>query len=105
MRTPRRQVIPFKLQDRVFSEEEVFTTLLFALLYIFFIASGTFIFILLGHDLMSSLFMISSAQSNDGLVVLTQYTSIEKVVMIIHMWIGRLEIIPVLTLFTAFRKS
>ena len=102
--SPRRRVMPFKLQGKVLSEEEVFTTLLFALLYIFFIASGTFIFMLLGHDLMSSLFMISSAQSNDGLVVFTQYTSIEKVVMAFHMWLGRLEIIPVLTLLGAFRR-
>jgi trk system potassium uptake protein TrkH len=103
--SPRRQVIPFKIQDKVFSEEEVFSTLLFALLYLFFLTLGTFIFILLGHDLMDALFMISSAQGNNGLVVLTQYTPIEKVVMIFHMWIGRLEIIPVLTLLTALRKS
>jgi len=100
--SPRRRVIPLKLQGRALSEEEVLSTLLFALLYIFFIASGTFIFMLLGHDLMSSLFMVSSAQSNDGLVVFTQYSSIEKVVMIFHMWLGRLEIIPVLTLFGGF---
>jgi trk system potassium uptake protein TrkH len=103
--SPRRQVIPFKIQDKVFSEEEVFSTLLFALLYLFFLTLGTFIFIFLGHDLMEALFMISSAQGNNGLVVLTQYNSIEKVVMIFHMWIGRLEIIPVLTLLTALRKS
>ncbi len=103
--SPRRRVIPLKLQDKVLSEEEVLSTLLFALLYILFIASGTFIFMLLGHDLMSSLFMISSAQSNDGLVVFTQYSSIEKVVMVFHMWLGRLEIIPVLTLFGAFRRK
>jgi trk system potassium uptake protein TrkH len=103
--SPRRRVIPFKIQDKVFSEEEVFSTLLFALLYLFFLTVGTFIFILLGHDLMEALFMISSAQGNNGLVVLTQYNSIEKVVMIFHMWIGRLEIIPVLTLLTALRKS
>ncbi len=103
--SPRRRVVPFKVQDKVFSEEEVFSTLLFALLYLFFLAVGTFIFIYLGHDLMEALFMISSAQGNNGLVVLTEYTNVEKVVMLFHMWIGRLEIIPVLTLLTALRRS
>ncbi len=103
--SPRRRVMPFKIQDKVFSEEEVFSTLLFALLYLFFLTLGTFIFIFLGHDLMEALFMISSAQGNNGLVVLSEYNTIEKVVMIFHMWIGRLEIIPVLTLLTALRRS
>ena len=103
--SPRRRVMPFKIQDKIFTEKEVFSTLLFTLLYLFFLALGTFIFILLGHDLMSALFMISSAQGNNGLVVFTDYNTIEKAVMIFHMWIGRLEIIPVLVLFAALRKS
>lgn len=102
--SPTRAIIPFKVQSKVFTEEEVFTTLLFCLLYISFLIPSILIFVKLGHSFMDSVFMISSAQGNNGLVTLTTYTSIEKVIMIFHMWIGRLEIIPVLVLLTSFRR-
>jgi trk system potassium uptake protein TrkH len=102
---PSRAVIPFKVQGKTFSRDEVFTVLLFSLLYITFLVPSILIFIKLGHSFMDSVFMISSAQGNNGLVTLTQYTDIEKVIMIFHMWLGRLEIIPVLVLFASLRRE
>ncbi|NOZ76516.1 MAG: TrkH family potassium uptake protein [Euryarchaeota archaeon] len=101
---PSRAVIPFKVQGKTFSSEEVFVVLLFCLLYITFLIPSILIFLKLGHSFMDSVFMICSAQGNNGLVTLTQYTDVEKLIMIFHMWIGRLEIIPVLILFTSLRR-
>jgi trk system potassium uptake protein TrkH len=97
--SPPRVIIPFKIQNKVF------TTLLYTVLHFFFLAGGIMIFMLLGNTLMDSLFMISSAQGNNGLVTLTQYTDPEKLIMMFHMWIGRLEIIPVLVLLTLFKRK
>jgi trk system potassium uptake protein TrkH len=102
--SPTRAIIPFKIQNKVFSEEEVFTTLLFCLLYISFLIPSILIFVKLGYSFLDAVFMISSAQGNNGLVTIISYAPVEKVVMIFHMWIGRLEIIPVLVLLTSFRK-
>jgi trk system potassium uptake protein TrkH len=102
--SPSRAIIPFKLQGRVFSEEEVLATLLFCLLYIVLQVPSILIFMYTGRSFMDAVFMVSSAMGNNGLVTLTTYTSVEKILMIFHMWIGRLEIIPVLILFAGWRR-
>jgi trk system potassium uptake protein TrkH len=102
---PSRAIIPFKIQGKTFSRDEVLVVLLFSLLYITFLIPSTLIFIKLGRSFMDAVFMISSAQGNNGLVTLAQYTDVEKVIMIFHMWLGRLEIIPVLVLFASLRRG
>jgi len=100
-----RAIIPIKVQGKSFSRDEVMSVLLFIILYLVFLIPSTLIFLKLGHSFMDSVFMISSAQGNNGLVTLAQYTDIEKVIMIFHMWLGRLEIIPVLVLFYSLKRD
>ncbi len=97
--SPRSRIVRTKLQGRVMEEEEMLAVVLFTLLYLIFIALGTGIFVFLGHDLITSAFTIATAQGNNGLVLLSEYTTLEKVVMLFYMWLGRLELIPVLILF------
>lgn len=101
---PPRSIIPFKIQNKVFSENEVFTTLLFVVLYFFFLIAGSFLMVFIGHSLIDSLFMVSTAQGNNGLVVLIPQSPMEQIILAFHMWIGRLEIIPVLVLLKSFKK-
>jgi trk system potassium uptake protein TrkH len=54
------------------------------------------------------IFEVASAQSNVGLstgITNAGLSCIGKVMLILNMWIGRLEIIPVLMLFRAFVKG
>ncbi|NOZ82564.1 MAG: TrkH family potassium uptake protein [Euryarchaeota archaeon] len=97
--SPRSRIVRTKLQGRVMEEEEMLAVVLFTLLYLIFIGIGTGVFVYLGHDLLTSAFTVATAQGNNGLVLLTEYQTVEKLVMLFYMWLGRLELIPVLILF------
>ncbi len=102
--SPRGTIIPFKIGGKVLKDEEIFFTLSYVFLYFSLIIAGTLIFVKLGHPLVNSLFEIASAQGNVGLNSITGYTYIEKIVLMFHMIVGRLEIIPILVLLTSFKK-
>ncbi len=73
----------------------------FILLYAVFILIGTLVLTLAGNDLGNSLFEVVSAQSNAGISAgITEVgmpISVE-IMLILNMWIGRLEIIPILAM-------
>ncbi len=102
--SPRGAIIPFKIGNRVFKEEEVFYTLTYVLLYFLFISIGTGIFVYFGHPLVDALFDVTSAQGNVGLNAISGYTTPEKVLLMFHMIVGRLEIVPVLVLLSSWRR-
>jgi trk system potassium uptake protein TrkH len=93
-----RTMVPLKMGGKVLKEEEVLITLLYVVLL------GTTVFVLLDHPLIYSIFEVASAQGNVGLSVISDYTGLEKMVLIFHMWAGRLEIIPLLVLLSNFRE-
>jgi trk system potassium uptake protein len=71
----------------------------FILLWIVFIAIGTLILVGYGYSIDDSLLEVASAQSNAG--ISTGITSMEmpigvEIMLIINMFVGRLEIIPIL---------
>ncbi len=104
----RKAVIPFKLGKNTYPVEEIRTATLYAILYIIVLCIGALIFMAGGHSAADSLFEVASAEGNVGLSVGITNSSMhayEKVVLIIEMWVGRLEIFPVLTLLAVpFRK-
>ena len=74
----------------------------FILMYVLFILLGTFVFIALGYNALDSLFEVTSAQGNIGIpvgVISVATPIIGKIMLIINMLVGRLEIIPILVLF------
>ncbi|MCK5698782.1 MAG: TrkH family potassium uptake protein [Candidatus Aenigmarchaeota archaeon] len=97
-----------KSQSRVFSRKigpvsyndtlvcEVFK---FILLYFVFIMLGAFVFLHEGYELKVSVFQSVSAIGNSGLSVMPEYTPLSMFTAIMLMWIGRLEIWAVITLF------
>ncbi|WP_405291797.1 TrkH family potassium uptake protein [Methanobrevibacter sp.] len=89
-----------KLSDNVVAESGNYITLYLICILISWILLCSY-----GHDPFNSLFFAISMQGNVGLEIGQMSQSIElplKVVGIFAMWIGRLEIYPVLITFRAF---
>lgn len=114
-RLSSRAITSFKLGGKLISEEEanslVNETSLITLLWIISLFIGV---ILLLHVVPSTyhledvIFEVCSAQGNVGLttgITNAGMSPIGKVVLIFVMWIGRLEIIPVLMLFRSIVKG
>ena len=109
--SPRKAIVPFRLGTTVIDEGEVGQRLedasLITFLWLIFLGLG--ILILLHtvspeHTLSDVVFEVASAQGNVGLSVgITQPTMslASKLTLCFNMWIGRLEIIPVLMLVRA----
>ncbi len=104
----RKAVIPFKIGRNTYPVEEIRIATLYAILYIMVLCLGAVIFMAGGHSAADSLFEVASAEGNVGLsvgITNSAMPAYEKVVLIIEMWVGRLEIFPVLTLLAVpFRK-
>lgn len=96
-------IITKKIGERILEDKHITGVLSFILLYIIFLALGTFILIGEGFPVINSFFEVASAQGNVGLSTgITQNaTFLSKIVLIGNMWIGRLEIWAVLTLIGA----
>ena len=104
----RNAVIPFKVGRQTFPIEEIRTATLYSILYLIVLCMGAMIFMAGGHSAADSLFEVASAEGNVGLsvgITNPDMPDYEKVVLIIEMWVGRLEIFPILTLLAVpFRK-
>jgi trk system potassium uptake protein TrkH len=101
-------VLPFRLGDRVLSDEEASHQLQSAAMITFLWAGflGLGILVLLhtvpeGFSLSDVIFEVASAQGTVGLsvgITHPEMATLSKLVLCFNMWIGRLEIIPVLML-------
>lgn len=72
----------------------------FILIWIIFIAIGSIILTAYGHGLVNSVFEVASAQSNAGITTgITNNLAPAgvKIILIVNMLVGRLEIIPLIT--------
>lgn len=107
--TPRR-VFTHKLGTKFLSEEEykneVNEAAVISFLWVIFLFLGIVAFSILvpNYDLIDMVFEICSAQGNVGLssgITGPAMPDLAKVVMMFNMWIGRLEIIPIIVLFRA----
>jgi trk system potassium uptake protein TrkH len=102
---PRNAVISVKIGGTRFSDKDVLEALLFSLVYLVFLLVGGFILMWLGHGAVNSFFEMASAQGNVGLSVgITNVglNPIGKIVLVLGMWMGRLEIIPTLVFIANF---
>ena len=104
--SPKGRVVPVKIHDRVIPDKAVAESGNFIILYLLFIMITWTLFCLLGYDPFKSLFSVVSIQGNNGLdlgMLNNELNPILKIISMFNMWIGRLEIYPVLiTLRTAF---
>ena len=101
---PKGSVIPRKISGKPLADAEIKEAGYFIILYLIFIFITWTVFVQYGYDALNSLFEISSIQGCVGLsmgIVSSTMPQIPQAFMIFDMWIGRLEIIPVLVLLRA----
>jgi len=105
---PQSARFSLSVGGKIFHPEDVMKVAIYSLLYIIVLVAGSLVFMAGGATTIDSLFEVSSALGNVGLSVGLTSSCMpwwEKVVLIIEMWAGRLEIFPVLVLLTSpFRK-
>ncbi len=98
---PRSAVIPFRLGGTVYQQKEVMNAALYGIFYIFILIFGSLAFMAHGYSSIDSLFEVASALGNVGLSAGPTNAGMPtdlKITLIIEMWVGRLEIFPVLML-------
>ncbi|HIK01716.1 TPA: TrkH family potassium uptake protein [archaeon] len=101
---PKKAVLPLKFGTRIFGKDEISQVSVYLFIYLFITFIGTIIFTIIGYPFIESLFEITSAAATVGMSTgITQFTMpiIGKIVLILEMLLGRLEILPVLVLFMA----
>jgi len=101
---PEGSVLPRRIAGKQVSDVEIREAGSYAFIYLFFIFISWLVLVQFGYDALDSLYEIASAQGNVGLSMgITSPTmyQIPQIFLIFNMWIGRLEIIPVLVLLRA----
>ncbi|RLF79365.1 TrkH family potassium uptake protein, partial [Thermococci archaeon] len=97
---PKGAVIKRKIGEYVFTEADLQEVLGFTMTYIALLLIGTvWTMIRVGASLADAFFEVASAQGNVGLSVGITSTALPidiKILLILHMWIGRLEIFSTL---------
>ena len=102
-----KAVIPIKLGGKPVSSEAALDALAYIALYISLLAVGSIIFMFGGYGVIESVFTVASAQGNVGLSVIAGSTwfgmnDALKILLSIHMIVGRMEIIPFLVVLKSF---
>ncbi|MBC7100590.1 MAG: TrkH family potassium uptake protein [Methanobacteriales archaeon] len=98
---PEGSVIPREISGKSIGDVEIKEAGSYLNLYLVFMFISWSILLLYGYEPLNSLFEVASAQGNVGLSMgITSATlpTIPKIALIFNMWIGRLEIIPILVL-------
>lgn len=99
--SPEGRVVKMKSSGKEISENQINEASSYLSIYMLFLLAGWLVLVFYGYDGINSLFDITSAQGNVGLntgIITANSPIIAKLVIIFNMWIGRLEIIPVLIL-------
>lgn len=103
---PDRAVVPLKVRGEVYSKEDVMEAALYAFIYIGLLTVGSLLVMMFMPEWsgMEAIFETASAQGNVGLSVgiTAVSTPAVKIVYIIQMLAGRLEILPVVALLRFF---
>lgn len=102
---PERAVVPMKLCGKVYTEPEIMETAIYAFIYVIVLIGGAIVLMVLGNSAIDSMFESASAQGNVGLsvgITSPAMPLVGKIVFIIQMLVGRLEILPVVAFFSFF---
>lgn len=105
---PKNAVIIDGREFKSSKNEEIRKASIYVCLYIIVLIIGTLILTAYTNNFLFSLFEVASAQGNVGITTgITQASLniVPKTVLIIQMWIGRLEIVPILLLIKSIINS
>lgn len=100
--SPDGIVLNTRIGDKKINQREIKEASSYMFLFFIFLIFGWFVMTLYGYDPFTALFDVISIQSNNGLstgIVFGGLPTPLKITLIFLMWIGRLEIIPILVLF------
>ncbi|MBU4608378.1 MAG: TrkH family potassium uptake protein, partial [Euryarchaeota archaeon] len=103
--TPEGSVIPRKISGKSVSDVEIREASAYTSIYFIFLFISWLLLSSYGYDTLNALFEVVSAQGNVGLsmgITTAEMPNIPKIFLIFNMWLGRLEIIPVMVLFRTF---
>ena len=98
---PKGSFFPKKYEGRALDNDEIREINLFLLLYIFFLVLGILVLTFNGETITNAAFEVVSAQGNAGISTGLTHVAmnpVSEVMLIVNMWVGRLEIIPVFSL-------
>jgi len=98
---PEHAVFSRRLGGIEMNPEVTHEATVFALLYFVILGAGALSLMYLGYSGADSVFEVAAAQGNVGLsagITSASLNPFGKIVLIFNMWVGRLEIIPVLVL-------
>ena len=107
---PEEAVVPFKFGDKTIKSNELTIILIFTFIYFGVILLSSLVLMMLGYSSLESVFMSASAEGTVGLSVIepSSLHPLGKIVLMLNMLLGRLEILPFVTvgyvLYTEFVK-
>ena len=99
---PRGTILPVKISGETIREDDIGLAYNLLFVYLLVLILSTLIFTMYGYSLSSSLFETASALATTGLSVGVSTWQLAvplKIVLIIDMWLGRVEIIPFIVVF------
>uniref|UniRef100_A0A7J2TJH0 TrkH family potassium uptake protein n=1 Tax=Archaeoglobus fulgidus TaxID=2234 RepID=A0A7J2TJH0_ARCFL len=105
-----RTVRTVKYGDYVIGKDEIEEVIAFFILFIFLFFASSLALTILGYDLETSLSLSASSLGNVGPAFgiaaksVAELSEIAKVILMINMWMGRLEIIPVFTFLLSIAR-
>jgi trk system potassium uptake protein TrkH len=106
---PEQAVLPIRMGNNRIHGKTVIEVTAYVLLYLALALLGSLVFMLFGHSTLHALFTVFSAQGNVGLNAMpdAMYYGMHpvlKVQLVLHMLIGRVEILPFLYLLRGLRR-
>ncbi|HDN95662.1 MAG TPA: TrkH family potassium uptake protein [Thermoplasmatales archaeon] len=110
---PAKSTFPHKIAGRVLGREQAIEELsdaaVVSFLWVILLLIGIFVILHTTHaPLENAIFEVCSAQGNVGLstgITAIDMNPVAKFMLILNMWVGRLEIIPILVLLRAIIKG
>ena len=97
---PSGAIKPVKIGTQILKEDDILRLFMFIMTYLIGIVVGTAVLTAFGYDPFQSLSAVASAQGNVGPCYLDLFklNDVCRVLLALHMWLGRLELIPAITL-------
>ncbi len=100
---PEGSILAIKAGEEEIDEERLRMISAYVVLYVGLLGLGALVLMLSGYSLSASIFEAASAQGTVGLSVGVTSPTMPtgaKLMLLVQMWIGRLEIVPILLLLT-----
>ncbi|KPL79354.1 hypothetical protein ADN00_03250 [Ornatilinea apprima] len=107
---PPGTLLPIRMGNNIVSDQTAIQIMAFVLLYLGIGMVGALFFMLFGYRALDALFTVFSAQGNVGLNAMPNALyygmhPILKIQLMLHMFIGRVEIFPLIYLLRSFRSQ